>query len=231
MKVLGMIGGVGPESTIDYYRLIQTEYRKRKPDGSYPRIIINSVNLQEMIDLLEANNLPALTHRIVAEIGKLARAEADFGVLSSNTPHLVFDDIQKQSPIPLISIVEATRKEAKSLGLKKVGLFGSGFTMRARFYPDVFAREGIAVVMPNPDEQNYIHRKYMDELVKGVFLPEVRAELIRIVEDLKQRESIDGLILGGTELPLILRDTDERGIPFLDTAQIHVKAAVSEMLS
>jgi len=152
-------------------------------------------------------------------------------VLSSNTPHLVFDDIQKQSPIPLISIVEATRKEAKSLGLKKVGLFGSGFTMRARFYPDVFAREGIAVVMPNPDEQNYIHRKYMDELVKGVFLPEVRAELIRIVEDLKQRESIDGLILGGTELPLILRDTDECGIPFLDTAQIHVKAAVSEMLS
>ncbi len=231
MKVLGIIGGVGPESTIDYYRLIQAEYRKRKPDGSYPKIIINSVNLQEMIDLLEANDLGALTRRIVAEIAKLARAEADFAVLSSNTPHIVFDDIQKQSSIPLISIVEATRKQAKSLGLKKVGLFGSGFTMRARFYPDVFSHEGIAVVIPNIEEQNYIHRKYMDEFVKGVFLPEARAELMKIVERLKEREAIEGLILGGTELPLILRDAGDCGIPFLDTTQIHVNAAVTELLS
>ncbi|HZP63295.1 MAG TPA: amino acid racemase [Terriglobales bacterium] len=231
MKVLGMIGGVGPESTIDYYRLIQAEYRKRKPDGGYPGIIINSVNLQEMIDLLEANDLPALTRRILEEIGKLVRAEADFGLLSSNTPHIVFDDIQKQSPIPLISIVETTCQEAKSLALKKIGLFGSGFTMRARFYPDVFAREGIALVMPNPEEQNYIHRKYMDEFVKGIFRPEVRDELIKIVDRLKGREGIDGLILGGTELPLILRDSDGCGIPFLDTTQIHVNAAVAELLS
>jgi len=231
MKVLGMIGGVGPESTIDYYRLIQAEYRKRKADGSYPKIIINSVNLQEMIHLLEANDLAALTRRIVEEIGKLARAEAEYGLLSSNTPHLVFDEVQKQSSIPLISIVEATCREAKARGLRKLGLFGSGFTMRARFYPDVFAREGIAIVMPESDEQSYIHRKYMDELVKGTFLPETRAALLHIVEQMKARDGIDSLILGGTELPLILRDTEECGIPFLDTTRIHVNAAVTEMLS
>jgi len=230
-KTVGIIGGVGPESTIDYYRLIIGEYQKQKPDGSYPPIIINSINLQKMVGFLEANDLASLTAALVDEIGKLARAGADFGVLSSNTPHIVFDELSRQSPIPLISIVRATCEAAKSLDLKKLGLFGSGFTMRARFFQDVFSRAGITVIVPDSTDQTYIHDKYMDELVKGIFLPETRAGLLKIVDRLQQKEGIQGLILGGTELPLILRDVPERGIPFLDTTQIHVKALVREMLS
>jgi aspartate racemase len=131
----------------------------------------------------------------------------------------------------LISIVRATCEAAKSLGMKKLGLFGSGFTMRARFYPEVFSSAGISVIVPDPNEQSYIHERYMDELVKGVFLPETRAGLLKIVERLRQQQGIQGLILGGTELPLILREVSDSGIPFLDTAQIHAKAVVREVLS
>lgn len=231
MKTVGIIGGVGPEATVDYYRLIIAEFQRERADGSYPPIIINSIDLKRMIGLLEAQDLTTFAAVLVEEIGKLASAGADFGVLASNTPHLVFDELSRQTPIPLISIVRATCKAAKSLDLKKVALFGSRFTMRAQFYPEVFSKAGISVIVPDPDEQNYIHEKYMGELVKGVFLPETREGLLRIVDRLREQQRVQGLILGGTELPLILRDVPDRGIPFLDTTQIHVKALVREMLS
>jgi aspartate racemase len=231
MKTVGIIGGIGPESTIEYYRLLIAAYREQRPDGSYPAIIINSIDLNRMLSLIEADDWAAVTTRLVEEIHKLARAGADFGLLSANTPHIVFDDVNRLSPIPLISIVEATRDAAKVLGLKRLGLFGTRFTMQARFYPDVFSRAGMTLVVPDEDEQAYIHEKYFGELVKGVFLPETRERLLAIVDSLKEREQIEGLILGGTELPLILRDNAGRGLPFLDTTGIHVKAAVARLLS
>lgn len=231
MKTLGIIGGLGPESTVDYYRLIIAAYREQTQDGSYPPLILNSINLQKIIRLMEAQDYATLTDVMVSEIEKLARAGADFGLIGSNTPHIAFDEIRSRSAIPLLSIVEATCEQARAQGLTKLGLFGSGFTMKARFYPDIFAKKGVAVVMPNPDEQAYIHEKYMDELVKGVFLPETRARLLEIVDRMKERHGIQGLILGGTELPLILRDVNDCGIPFLDTTRIHVNAAVRELLS
>ena len=224
-----MIGGVGPESTIDYYRLIIAAYRQRRPDGSYPPIIINSVNLKEMVDLLEANDLPGLVARLVAELQKLANAGADLGILTSNTPHIVFDDLARQSPLPLISIVEATCDAAAGMNLRKLALFGSRFTMQGRFFPEVFSRKGIAVVLPNADEQAYIHDRYMKELVNGIFRPETRDGLLQIVDRMKQQDHIDGLILGGTELPLILRDVPDPGIPFLDTTRIHVNAVMEQL--
>ena len=231
MKTVGIIGGVGPESTIDYYRLIIAAYRQQKQDGSYPLIIINSIDLKKVVQMMEANELTRLTDSLVDEVQKLARAGADFGLLASNTPHIVFDELRPRSPIPLISIVEVTCEAAKSLRLNKLGLLGSRFTMQGRFFPDVFSRQGIRLVSPRADEQVYIHERYMGELVKGIFLPETRAGLLKIVDRMKQEEGIEGLILGGTELPLILRDVPDCGIPFLDTAQIHVNAVVAELLS
>lgn len=229
MKILGMIGGVGPESTIDYYRLIIAAYRERKPDGSYPPIIINSVNLKEMVDLLEANDLPGVVRRVVAELQKLANAGADLGILTSNTPHIVFDEVASRSPLPLISIVQATCDAAAAMGLRKLGLFGSRYTMQARFYRDVFSKKGIVVLSPHADEQLYIHDRYMKELVNGIFRPETRDGLLQIVDRMKQQDHIDGLILGGTELPLILRDVPDAGIPFLDTTRIHVNAVAEQL--
>jgi aspartate racemase len=230
MKTLGIIGGVGPESTIDYYRSIISLYRQRKGDGSYPALIINSIDLEKEVDLVERNQLNELTAYLVEEVEKLARAGAELGLIASNTPHIVFADLHPRSPIPLISIVEATCEAAKTMGLKRVGLFGTRFTMQGSFYPDVFAREGIQLVVPEVENQNYVHDKYMSELVNGVFLSETREGLLKIVDRLRTTQRIEGLILGGTELPLILTDKTHNGLPILNTTRIHCQAAVTQML-
>lgn len=231
MKTVGIIGGIGPESTIEYYRLVIALYREEIQDGSYPSIIINSIDLKKMLTLIEANKFTKVIEYLIDEMQRLARAGADFGLLAANTPHVVFDELRRQSPLPLLSIVEATYEAAKDLGLKKLGLFGTRFTMQGRFYPEAFSREGIQLVVPAEDEQDYIHDKYMNELIKGMVLPETREHLLTIVDRMKERDGIGGLILGGTELPLILRDDMSRGIPFLDTTQIHVKAIVAQLLA
>ena len=231
MKTLGIIGGLGPESTIDYYQSIIALYRERTTDGSYPQFIINSIDLKRGLAFMDASNLSGMADFLLEAIGKLARAGADFGLISANTPHIVFDEVASKSPIPLISIVEATCATAKARELKRLTLFGTRYTMQAAFYPKVFSREGIELFVPERDDQDYIHGKYFSELVPGKFLPETRAGLLDIVDRMKAKSDIDGVILAGTELPLILRDPDYNGIPFLNTTKIHCEAAVTEMLS
>jgi aspartate racemase len=230
MKTVGIIGGIGPESTIDYYRSIIAAYGEQQPEGSSPSIVINSIDLQKLKSFFDDSNHDAVIAYLADELRRLHRAGSDFGVLSANTPHLVFNELRKQSPIPLISIVEATCDAAKAMGLTRLGLLGTRFTMQGRFYPEVFSREGIQLVAPAPDQQAYIHDKYFAELVKGVFLPETRQQLLEIIASMKQRDAIAGVILAGTELPLILRGADP-GVPLLDTTQIHVQAIVRELLA
>jgi len=222
-----MVGGIGPESTIDYYRLLIAAYRELHPDSSYPAIVINSVDLKTVLDLVSTNQRGSLVELFSGAVEALARAGAEVGFLASNTPHLVFDEIARRSPIPLVSIVESARDRASALGLKRVGLFGTRFTMQANFYADAFAQAGMEMIAPQPAEQDYIHEKYMGELVAGILLPETRAGLLAIARLMQTRHGIEALILGGTELPLILRGDNDIGIPFLDTAQIHVQAVIA----
>lgn len=231
MKTPGIIGGIAPESTIQYYRLMIADYRRRIPDGRYPPILINSIDMKRMLDLIGASDLPGVTEYLAGEVEKLARAGADFALLASNTPHIVFEEVRRQAAIPMLSIVEAACGSSRASGLKRVGLFGTRFTMQARFYPDVFSRQGIDMVIPSPEEQEYIHGKYMSELVAGVFLPETKNRMLSIAARMQEQEKIDGLVLGGTELPLLLPDAGGMGIPFLDTTKIHAEAAVTQMIS
>lgn len=230
MPTLGIVGGLGPESTIDYYRSIIAGYRAKKPDGGYPHIILNSLDVDKGIALLNADRLGDLAGYLAAGVETLARAGADFGVMAANTPHIVFDQVRRQSGIPLLSIIRATTDHAKTLGLKRLGLFGTGFTMRASFYPDKFQRAGMALVRPKESEMEFIHRKYIDELLKNRFLPETGAQILAIAQRMKNEDGIEALVLAGTELPLLLRELDHPGIEFLDTTMIHVDAIVARLL-
>lgn len=225
-----MIGGLGPESTIDYYRSIIARFRARKPDGGYPQIIINSLDIDKGIAMLDAGRLDDLADYLAAGIELLVRAGADFAFIAANTPHLVFDEVQRRSSIPLLSIVRATSDYAKALGLRKVGLFGTGFTMRASFYPEEFQRAGIALARPKESEQEFIHRKYIDELLNNRFLPETKTAILNIAQRLKNEDGIEALVLAGTELPLLLRGSGTPEIKFLDTTVIHVEAIVNNVL-
>lgn len=225
-----MIGGLGPESTIDYYRSIIARYRARKPDCGYPHVIINSLDVDKGIAMLDAGRLDDLADYLAEGVEVLAHAGASFGYIAANTPHLVFDEVQRRSAIPLLSIVRATSAHAKALGLTKVGLFGTGFTMRANFYPEEFERAEVAMVRPSEAEQKIIHRKYIDELLKNRFLPESRSEILGIAQRMKTEDSVEAIVLAGTELPLLLRESTT-DIKFLDMTVIHVEAIVDELLA
>jgi len=231
MKSLGIVGGIGPESTIEYYRFILDGYRARVTDGSAPHLIIDSVDVNRGIAMLVANDLAGLANYVSASVDRLMRAGAQVGLIAANTPHLVFDEVQQRAAIPMISIVEAVCNHARGLGLKRLGLLGTGFTMRARFYPDMFARAGLELITPAESEQTFIHEKYIHELLKNNFLPETRTAIIAIIERMRREERIEAVVLAGTELPLLLRGADPEGLPFLDTTMIHVNAAVDAILN
>lgn len=231
MKKLGVIGGLGPESTLDYYRMIVARFRERAGDGNYPSFLLHSLNLKPAIDAVTAGDLEGLTRQLVDGVDVLARGGAEFALIAANTPHIVFDAVRQASPIPLVSIVEAARDAARAAGHKRVALFGTRFTMQGRFYPDVFGPAGITIVPPAPAEQDWIHGRYFGELLLGVVTDETRDGLLAIVERLAAEERIDGLLIAGTELSLVLRMESHAGVAFLDTGKIHVERAVDGMLA
>jgi aspartate racemase len=229
LKILGIIGGIAPGSTVEYYRLLVEGWRRKT--AGYPPILINSIDLDRMLRLVAAKAFDELVAYLGEELERLARAGAQFALLASNTPHIVFDRLRAGSRIPLLSIVEATGDAAAALGLKRAGLLGTRSTMQAAFYPEALSRRGIALVTPTDDEQAYIHGKYMGELVNGVFSSDTRDRILRIADRMKKEDGMDGLILGGTELPLLLRADSHDGTPLLDTTRIHVDAALTGMLA
>lgn len=229
MKTVGIIGGIGPESTIEYYRQIITSYRKHEGDGNYPQIIINSINMKKMLDLIGNRSFDEVANYLAAEIRKLADAGADFGVMASNTPHIVFEKVRRVSSLPLISIVEATCDKARDIGLRRLGLFGTKFTMQGGFYNEVLSQYDIETITPEEPDQHYIHNKYMEELIKGVIHTDTRNGLLEIVDKIKQSHDVQGLILGGTELPLILEKEDVSDIHLLDTTEIHVESILKRL--
>ena len=220
-KKIGMIGGIGPESTVDYYqRLVKLYQQKVDPDG-YPELVIDSINMTAMLKRQADGDWDGLARMLLESIQSLSRAGADFAFIASNTPHIVFEVVKRESPIPLVSIVEAARGEADRLGLKKLGLLGTRFTMRSDFYQAEFRKSGMEIVVPNGEEQQYIHEKLFSEIERGIFREDTRQGLLAIAGRLAREEGIDSVILGCTELPLILTQ-EKYGIPYLNTTRIHV---------
>lgn len=222
-KTIGMIGGLGPEATIDYYKRIVDFFHERNQSLSSPEIVICSVDISRLFRLVDEQRWNSLVEWLVEKIVSLKNAGADFAAISANTPHIVFDQIQAQSPLPLISIVDATLESAKAKGFTRLGLLGTRFTMQSNFFGERFAKENVAVVVPNDDEQSLIHEKLVNEIELGIFTEPTRQQLLTIVENMRVRENIDAIILGCTELPLILNEAPAE-ISFLNTTAIHVEA-------
>jgi aspartate racemase len=230
-RVLGIVGGTGPESTIDYYRSLVAVWRRRRPDGSYPRVIIDSVEAGLVIRLLSEGEYAAAGRELGAALGELAAAGCGRALLASNLSHMAFDRIDPPPPMPLIHIVEVARDAAFAAGHRRLGLIGTRFVMQARLYPDRFEPAGMAIVVPTADEQEMVHAIYFDELVVGDLRDDSRERLVALIATMRDRDGIDGLILGGTELALTLTAPVYARVPILDTARIHVEAAVDWLLA
>jgi aspartate racemase len=227
MTRVGIVGGLGPESTVDYYRRILEAWERVEPSTA-PSIIIDSLDVQLALRLV-ATDRQALTEYLLDSLRRLHGAGVDFAAMTANTPHIVFDELAARSPVPLVSIVEVCAHEAQRRGLKRLGLLGTRFTMEAPFYPEVCARYGVAVVTPDEADRAWVHERYVGQLLKGDFRDDTRQEFVSLVGRLRDEEHIDGIILGGTELPLLLPAPAIADLPALDTTALHVAAIVKRL--
>ena len=227
--VLGIVGGIAPPSTIEYYRYLVSAHRART-GGAFPRVVINSIDPLRMLRLVDEGHYEVAAQWLADEVGRLARAGAGVALFASNTPHLMIDRIRELSPLPLISIVEATVSEVVRSRFARVGLVGTGFTMRGRIYQDALSAVGVEVFVPTDEEIDRLHRRYMGELVAGDMLPETRAAFVNAIERLRANHAIDAIILGGTELPILIPEPVD-GVAKIDTTRVHVDRAIDFLLS
>jgi aspartate racemase len=229
MKKLGIIGGIGPETTMSYYDDIIRGYQQQVDSVQrLPKIVINSINMYRMFSMLEREDYDGVASYLAEAVRQLQRAGADFALMCGNTPHIVFDRIQEQVDIPLLSIVSPTLEAARSQGLNSLGLLGTKFTMQQDFFAAPLREAGIRVATPSAEEQNFIHRKIVDELENGIVLEQTKQEMIRLISSMIGRNNLDGIILGCTELPLLLHAEDVP-IAVLDIAALHIRQAIAEI--
>jgi aspartate racemase len=224
-KRIGILGGISYESTASYYRLIHEKYYERRGDYHYPEVVVYSLDFQRFTDL-ENGDREAYIEYIVEGVRGLEAAGAEFVVMAANSPHAVYDEVSDAASVPMLSIAEATMNRAEDMGLRRLLLLGIKFTMQGTFYRDAGARHGVQVVTPSEPEQDEVDRIVFSELVLGICKDESRRRLLDIVG----AYPVDGVILGCTELPLILGQVDSE-LPLLDTVDIHVEAALDYALA
>ncbi len=220
MKIIGIIGGIGPETTVIYYRLLI--------GAGHTRIVVNSVDSTVLVPLVLRQDINAMANVLAVEVERLAASGADLGLVAANTPHLCFAEIQERSRIPLVSIVDAVVDHVVRNAWRRVALLGTRVTMEARFYPEAFERRDVEVVIPQEDERHFVQEKYMGELFKGLIVSETRQRLLTIIESMKSRHGMDAVILGGTELSLILTEPSHAGVTLVDTTRVHVDAILAQ---
>lgn len=230
MKKLGLVGGMGPESTIPYYHGILYGVQHRTGRQGFPPLTVESVDVYTVLSLCGQQNYDELTDYLLAALQNLAAAGADFAALSANTPHIVFDRLQARSPLPLVSIVECARAEAKRRGYRRLGLLGTLFTMTGDFFKAPFVQSGIEILTPTGQEMAFVQQKIAGELELGVVLPETQRAILQIIRRMQRQDGIEAVILGCTELPLLLNDA-VCPLPCLDTMQIHVNTLVEQILA
>ena len=228
MKKLGLIGGIGPESTIAYYHDIAYGVHERA--DVYPNLAIESLNVFDVLRLCGAGDYDGLAEYVLKGLRCLSGAGADFAALTGITPHIVFDELSTRSPIPLVSIIDAACAYSLERGYTKVALLGTYPTMSGSFFQEVFARKGIEVVTPLPDEMEYIGEKISSELENGKIVPSTRERVAAIAERMTEENGVQAIVLGCTELPMLFGNTRLQ-VPFIDVMRVHIDVLIDMILA
>jgi len=224
-KKIGILGGMSPESTVEYYQHITRAYTRRFGDYGYPEIIIYSVSFQLYVDWPGQDRWDLVAQGLSQAAQRLETAGADFIVIATNTMHLVLDQVQARVHIPVLSLLDVVAEAILARGIKTVGLLGTKFTMKKNLYQDALARKGITVLVPDADDREIVNRVIYDELVAGQIRAESRARYVDIIKKLTARGA-QGVILGCTEIPLLVSEADA-GLPLFDTTLLHAEAALN----
>jgi len=224
-KKLGILGGVSPDSTVTYYEYITREYTKRYENHGYPEIIIYSVSLQKIIDWQYQERWDLIADKMIKVFRTLEKAGADFGLIAANTLHIVFDEVQREISIPLINIIEVTAEAVKKEEIKTVGLLGTIFTMSKDFYKAGLEARGISTLVPDRKDQEFVNGVIYEELIRGIVKPESKKGYVRVVKKLKEKGA-EGIVLGCTEIPLLIKEKD-CGVRLYDTTLIHAEKALN----
>lgn len=234
MKKFGLVGGLGPISTLEYYKILHDLYREKVETtgicASNPPMVIDSLDLAVAYDLVSRKDWTTLSEWLIASINRLHAAGAEFAAIAANTAHIVFDEIQAGSPIPVIGIVDETCKFAHAHHLAKVIVFGTGFTMESGMYEKACAKFGLEAILPNKEDQQIIHNIIFPNLEAGIVLEDQKATILGIAKKMLADHQANALILGCTELPLIIKEGDLDTV-LIDTTQVHIEAIMQQILS
>jgi aspartate racemase len=224
MKTIGIIGGMTWVSSLDYYRLLNEMVNEKLGGAESAKIILYSVNFGEIKKLTEAGEWEAIEEILVSSAKKLELAGADCILIGANTMHKMADEVGAAVGIPLIHVAEETAKVISGKQLKKVALLGTKYTMQLDFYKDKLSGHGIAAIIPSEEDINYVNDAIYSEMSKSLFLPATKGRFISIIDDLIQ-QGAEGIILGCTEIPILIKQED-CPVPVFDTTNIHARAAV-----
>ncbi|MBF4505713.1 aspartate/glutamate racemase family protein [Flavobacterium sp. JLP] len=230
MRIIGLIGGISWVSTADYYKLINQGINEKMGDLNFSECLIYSFNYADIKRNNENNDWDSTFNMLLKGCEFLKSGGAEAIVLCANTMHFIADRLEKAIDLPIIHIATATAVEIQKQEIKKVGLLGTKFTMELDFFKDKLAAKGIEAIIPqNQEDKDFIHTTIFEELGRGLVTDATKKRYLEIANQLIQ-EGAEGIILGCTEIPLVIKPEDLK-VPVFDTALIHSNAAVAFQLS
>ncbi|UCB46612.1 MAG: aspartate/glutamate racemase family protein [Spirochaetota bacterium] len=230
MKLLGLIGGMSWANTIEYYRVINQMVNERLGSWNSAKLLLYSVNFEEILPLQNNNKWDKITDIISEICMKLEQAGCSALMICSNTMHKIADQVQKKISVPLINVIDETARVVRAHKIKNIGLLGTKFTMEEAFYAHKLKNNyNLNPIIPIEKDREYIHEAIYNEFAKGIFLEQTKKDFITIIKKLTERDA-EGIILGCTEIPLLIKQEDV-SVPLFDTLKIHIESAVDFCLN
>lgn len=229
MKKVGIIGGLGPASTLEYYKDIIERVRAIKGEEIYPEISLESISLSEFLKSIEEGDYDKAVLKLLRAIDNLKSSDAEFVAIASNTPHIVLDKVLEKSSLPIMSIVDANAEYIKEKNYKRVMIIGTKYTMKSRLYEKALRSYNIETFIPSEEDMDTIYGIITPNLENGIVIPAQKSKMIQISEKYIKKYNADSILLGCTEIPLMIKDKD-MSVPVISTTDVHINAIVNEIL-